>query len=228
MRFACKPEKSPWSAAAGYTLVELMLVLGVLAVVAAYTYPGMQREMEQRAVENTAHGIRMLAELALQYHGDQDAWPANTTEIENHFGLTGFLNNRNGFGRLYMLRPGSGGTLQIVTETDTNGQAIALRALTRPLAGGSSSEVVVTVPAPANDLVHDELLPRDGSRPMTGSLDLNGNNIRNIGSLNTRDLTSTGRMTGRALVAETVSTRALSSEVFRARRFLYDSNAGLP
>ncbi len=228
MKFACKPEKCRRSAVAGYSLVELMLVLGVLAVVAAYTYPGIQREMEERAVGNTAHGIRMLAELALQYHADQTAWPADPAEIERHFSLAGFLHNRNGFGFPYTLRPGGGGTLQIVTETDTDGQAIALRALTRPLAGGSGEEVVVTVPAPSADQIHDALLPRDGSRPMTGDLDLNGGDIRNAGNVNTRDLTSTGRMMARAVLAETVSARALSAEVFRARRFLYDSDAGPP
>ena len=228
MRPACRPERRAHCASAGYTLVELMLVLGVLAVVAAYTYPGLQREMQERAVENTARGIRMLAELAVQYYSDQNAWPANPAELERHFSLTGFLHNRNGFGRPYTLRSGGGGTLQLATETDTAEQAITLRALTRPLAGGGGSEVVVTVPVPADSQAHLALLPRDGSRPMTGSLNLDGSDILNAGAMHTRDLTSTGRMMTRSIVTETLSARALSAETFRARRFLYDSAAGTP
>ncbi len=208
----------------GYTLVEMALVLALLAMIAGYTYPALQRQLERRAVQNTATGIGSFGQLALQYHALEKHWPDDLDTLLQHFSLQGNFRNRNGFGRVYQLDVTAGGQLAVRTRTDTREQALSLQRLTRPLSVAQGTSVTVSFPPPGSEEAHLALLPRDGSRPMLGDLDLNRRAVHNLSALST---TGTARVrirnaAGTAhLSADSIDAGALHVDTLRAGEFLY-------
>lgn len=208
----------------GYTLMEMGLVLSLLAMIASYAYPSLQRQLERRAVQNTADGVGTFAQLALQYHALEERWPDDIDALLRHFSLQGNFRNRNGFGRAYALRAAADGHLEVHTRTDTPEQALALHRLTRPLSVVQGTSVTVSIPPSGNEEEHLALLPRDGSRPMLGNIDLNGRALHNLSVLSVAG-TASVRIRNTAgtahLSADSIDADAMFVETLRAGRFLY-------
>ena len=211
--------------AAGFTLLELTVVLGILSVLASYHYPALQRRLETQAVEQTAAGARLVAELAISYYQQQQHWPADLDAMGRALGLEQALVNRNGFGYPYAVEVFMERQLAIVTRVDTGAQARQLQQLLRPLASVVSTTVTVIVPSPGTESTHLALLPLDGSRAMAGALDLGGHAITNAQAISTtgqavvsvRNQDGTGRLS-----ADVVEADKLSVVEFRAQRFIYE------
>jgi len=208
----------------GYTLVEMALALALLSMITGYTYPALQRQLERRAVDNTAQGIGAFAQLASQYHVQERRWPDDLDTLLQHFSLQENFRNRNGFGRVYSLGVTAGGQLAVHTRTDTREQALSLQRLMRPLSTARGTSVTVSFPPPGSEAAHLGLLPRDGSRPMLGDLDLNHRAVHNLSALST---TGTARVrirnaAGTAhLSADSIDASALHVDILPAGEFLY-------
>ncbi len=209
---------------AGFSLLELSAVLGILSLLASYYYPALQRRLESQAIEQTAAGAKLVAELAISYYQQHQHWPTDLNVMEQALGLEGSLVNRNGFGNPYSIEIFMERQLAIVTQVDSDAQALQLQQLLRPLASVVSATVTVIVPGPGTENTHLSLLPLDGSRPMTGHLDLGGHAIANTQSISTtgqavvsvRNRDGTGRLS-----ADVVEADQLSVTEFRAQRFIY-------
>lgn len=59
----------------GFTLVEMMLVIAVIAIIAAFSLKTYQKSFETRRVDKTALEMQHILEAALAYNVDNSAWP---------------------------------------------------------------------------------------------------------------------------------------------------------
>lgn len=113
--------------AAGFTLLELMLILWVLMLVAIYRYPAMQAHWERRATERTAAGLHLLAEAARHYRQTHDHWPVSLESAAQALQVGASVHNYNGFGYPYDFDVGADGTqLSVVTQTGTPHQSLSI------------------------------------------------------------------------------------------------------
>lgn len=63
----------------GFTLVELMVVLGILSLLAALTTPSYIEELNQKRAVVSAGETQQILDAARSYRSDKGAWPGNAT-----------------------------------------------------------------------------------------------------------------------------------------------------
>ena len=78
-------------------------------------------------------------------------------------------------------------------------------------AAGNPAAIVVMRAGFGSGLNQSALLPRDGSRPMVGDLDMNGNAIKNLASLSTTSITNSGALSTGSLTTAAGTVTTLTS-----------------
>lgn len=178
----------------GFTLIDMAAVLVILATLTQGYLHWQRDQNEKRVVVRTVDGLREIEEAVYAHRLDRGVWTADISQ------LAPFLPNlqnidpvartagANGAGLPYRLRLTPGGGVVIETDLLDATQARAVAAAFPNAGTFDSTTFTVTkgVPIPGLESSHDPLLPRDGSRPMTGGLDMGGQNILAAGMLNVR------------------------------------------
>ncbi len=211
----------------GFSALELVIVLSVLTLLTMQFIPLREEYTQSVAEQYTLRGLVELANASKAFYvqSGNGAWPADMDAILNANLLPGYTVGgsrrfNNGFGNPYQVTPVAD-TVEISTEVSSSVSAQAITQEWGPLARFDPALNVITVVAlrPGYEVAHDALLPRDGSRPMTGALEMQSNDLLNGGALFS-DSVETNRVTatneGSGLVqSDTVETILMSAENFQ-------------
>ncbi len=203
----------------GFTLLELLLSLTALALVLQGVYAWKQAALEEAAVQRTVDGFVLIDEAAYAFHVEQARWPTSLAELRDPLEpllppLTsgGFDPLVNGVGGAYVLAvipPDLG--IRVTTTMQTHEQALRVQRSfphrTQPVATASPDVVFEQRVAPKDSTDHDLLVWRDGSRSMTASLDLDGNEAVKVRRLKMQGFdTDGGACTGRGITTKSDGT----------------------
>lgn len=171
----------------GFTVFELVIAMTVMSILAApFVYQKIQ-EFEEDRIEIAVAEINDLFQSAQNYAAEEDGgWPGEAGNCANAINvmeganyLEGF-NIRSPFGTnvATSCTTGAGKRFMVTVDAGEAGNAELLDGYL-PSSTVTGSLVTVSVPMPAAIPALEHLLPRDGSRKMTGNLNMDGNNIRN-------------------------------------------------
>ena len=188
----------------GFTLIELSLVLAVIAVLAQGYFLWKQSVLQEGIVTRTVNGLVQIDEALYAYRIDQGVWPTNiselTTYLPNLQNVTDANAGANGVGLPYSIRS-QGHGLVIETQLLTEAQARAVgRAF--PNSGvidPDTATVSVGIPLPGLESAHSALMHIDGSRQMTGDLDLGGQDLHRAGDIESDSISNSGVLSTAAL-----------------------------
>ncbi|MCB2425753.1 pilus assembly FimT family protein [Methylophaga pinxianii] len=183
----------------GFTIIELMIVMIVMSLFAApFAYQHIMKFEEDR-IEIAVAEINDLFQSAQNYAAEQDSeWPSEadncasaitTLNAENY--LQGFsLRTPFGTNLSTSCTTGDGKRFMVSIDAVSAGNAEVLNSYL-PSSTVSGNLVTVSVPMPAAIPALDHLLPRDGSRPMTGDLDMGGNRLLEVENIEFPDMDTT-------------------------------------
>ena len=175
---------------AGYTLMELTVVLALVAAAAQGYYYWRAQWLDEAAVERTVEAIARIDEALIAHRLDAGAWPATVGA------LTAYLPHFepvNGVGLPFTIRA-SGTSLILETEMENERQRTAL-VNSFPANGAAAGDPLGTcdpppgcefelgVGIPGLETSHAALFLQDGSEPFGGTLDMDGNSIEDVGAV---------------------------------------------
>lgn len=183
----------PVTKQSGFTLFELVLAMVVMSIMAApFVYQKVEQFQEDR-VEVTVAEINDVFQSAQNYATEQGGdWPSEgnncasaITELTNEGYLQGFsVRTPFGTNMTTSCTTGNGKRFIVTVDASSSGNAEILGGYL-PSSTVTNSILSVSVPMPAAIPALDHLLPRDGSREMTGDLDMDDNNIINANEIQT-------------------------------------------
>jgi type II secretion system protein G len=70
----------------GFTLLELMVVVAIIAIIASILMPNFFHARAQAAVSACESNIRAISTAAELYYSDNQAYPASVGKVDNNFG----------------------------------------------------------------------------------------------------------------------------------------------
>jgi prepilin-type N-terminal cleavage/methylation domain-containing protein len=73
----------------GFTLVELMVVVAIIAILAAVLMPNFAHARAQAQTSACEANLQAIAEAAEVYYAANSAYPPSTTAVDNTFGAAG-------------------------------------------------------------------------------------------------------------------------------------------
>lgn len=174
----------------GFTLFELVLAMVVMSIMAApFVYQKVEQFQEDR-VEVTVAEINDVFQSAQNYAAEQGGdWPSEADNCASAMTDEGYLEGfsvRSPYGTdmTTSCTTGNGKRFIVTVDTSSSGNAEILGGYL-PSSTVTNSILSVSVPMPAAIPALDHLLPRDGSREMTGDLNMDRNNILNTEQLDT-------------------------------------------
>jgi prepilin-type N-terminal cleavage/methylation domain-containing protein len=183
----------------GFTLIELTIVLFVMSLLVAPLVYQQIKKFEEDMVEITVSEINDLFQSAQNYAAEQNGeWPSEidncasaVTVMETEQYLLGF-NTLTPFGTnlITSCTTEEGKRFNVTIDAGTSAKAHRLDGYL-PSSTVSGSIVTVSVPMPASIPALEHLLPRDGSRPMTGDLDMGGNRLLEVENIEFPDMDTT-------------------------------------
>lgn len=183
----------------GFTIIELLIVMMIISILAVpFAYQHIKKFEEDRIAITIAE-VNDLFQSAQNFAAEQDGeWPSeidncasaiSTMETADY--LQGF-NLRSPFGTnlITSCTTGVGKRFNVTIDAINPGNAELLKA---DLASStvSGSIVTVSVPMPSAIPALEHLLPRDGSRPMTGDLDMGGNRLLEVENIEFPEMDTT-------------------------------------
>jgi len=181
-------KRRPAGRAAGYTLLEISVVLTVLSAVALMWLHQAQQEAARLRVVRTAEEMRQILEAGMLYHlrhsRDSLIWPDNVAELASG----GYLPHHpiSPYGTEYQLPQATGGpAMQVMVETHSPGEAEAIASML-PMSFTSGTEVGSSVVRPGMEIVNSMFYLLDGTRPLQGDMDVGGNSLRNLDEISAR------------------------------------------
>lgn len=172
----------------GFTLIEMMIALMVLSILMIPLVNQKTNEFQDEVVKLAVAEINDLFQSAQNFAAENSAtWPdqatlctnaINTLETQNY--LAGFtVASPMGANYQTSCTTGAGKRFSVSVDAGNSGRANLLKGYL-PSSTVAGTTLTVSVPLPAAIPALDGLLPRDGSRAMTGDLDMDGNNINNV------------------------------------------------
>lgn len=172
----------------GFTIYELIIVMIVMSILVVPFVNQQVNKFEEDRIEIAVAEINDLFQSAQNYAAEQDGvWPSEAdncasaiTVMETETYLEGF-SIRSPFGTDVTTRCTTGNGKRFIVSIDTTAPGNAeLLAGYLPSTTITGNTISVSVPMPASIPALDHLLPRDGSRPMTGDLNMDGNEIKAV------------------------------------------------
>lgn len=164
----------------GFTLLELVVVLGIISILSQGYFAWKNTLVAEAVVQRTVDGFILITEALYAYRLDRSAWPININHLTPNY-LPNF-SNANGMGRPYSIQRSGTGML-IRTQMETRQQQVAVTGAF-PSTGRAlgTAGVSVAIPRPGLESANSQFLLIDGTRPMRGQINLNGNSVNNGGS----------------------------------------------
>ena len=177
----------------GFTLIELMIGMLIASLlIGPYVYQK-QVEFKESLDAITLSEIQDIGTSAQNYAAEQNlSWPdeenqcSSAISLMRNEGYLSGLSDNSVFDTAYKTSctPSPGSRFSVEVDTKTSAQAEILASyLASSVVTGQT--VRYSIPLPSSIPALEHLLPRDGSRPMTGDLDLDENNIENVNQIST-------------------------------------------
>jgi prepilin-type N-terminal cleavage/methylation domain-containing protein len=144
---------------AGFTLIELVVVLGVLSILGGAVTPLVVSHVRTRAAQTTAEDLAALADAARAFYVARYPtmrWPTGFAELETTGYLPSGFRAQNPFAQPYTMTT-TGGRLQLATQVPAEVAQAVARLL--PLSSAAGGQVTTTYPVPgqASDLASIQL-----------------------------------------------------------------------
>ncbi len=184
------PDHGPLGRQGGFALLAATGAALVVSLMVGGWYLRELGDLEKAKVDNTRDIIIATAEVLYKYRLENaNTWPSAMSDLS---ALAPVLSNnpRNGVGRPLTLAPPSPPnhpTEPIVIRTDVLDSGLATEVRSEfpgQARAGTNSVVEIEIPIPGHEpgTRIQELLVRDGTRDMTGDLDMGGNDINDVDS----------------------------------------------
>jgi prepilin-type N-terminal cleavage/methylation domain-containing protein len=186
----------------GFTLVEVLVVLSVLAMLAPLAIPDLRYKVQQTRINALATETGVLSIAILNSFDDNSVWPGGPVCANAITALStstpAYLSDVDGT-NVFNNSITTSCTLNEFTITQ-NVNPLFIQEAVQTLGATSIVNAVAgtirtTIPRSGSSAGHDALLPRDGSRPMIGDLDLGANDIVNVGDIDATNVNSSGNIT---------------------------------
>jgi prepilin-type N-terminal cleavage/methylation domain-containing protein len=133
---------------AGFTLLELVVVLGVLSILGGAVTPLVVSHVRARAAQTTAEDLAALADAARAFYVARypaTRWPTAFAELEAAGYLPSGFRAQNPFGQAYTMTT-TAGRLQLATQVPSEVAPAVARLL--PLSTAAGGQVTTTYPVP--------------------------------------------------------------------------------
>lgn len=175
----------------GFTLIELLIVLVVMSILIAPTVHLSVHKFQEDKLQIAVAEVNDLFQSAQNFAAEQSGkWPGEEDNCHSAIEVlqSGTTDNylpdfsvRTPYGTdlATSCTTGSGKRFNVVIDALTEAEARLLEGYL-PSSSVVGSKVTVSVPLPASIPALTHLLPRDGSRPMTGDLSMGGNKILDV------------------------------------------------
>jgi len=172
----------------GFTLIELLAVMLITSIlISPYIYQKTV-ELKEERIRITLSELSDIATSAQNYAAEQSLkWPDEDNQCSSAItlmrseGYLGSLSDSSIYDTSYSTSctnsSGKRFFVEVVTQTAAQAEILASH-LSSSEANGKS--IYFSVPLPSSIPALEHLLPRDGSRPMTGDLEMGGNNIIDV------------------------------------------------
>ena len=159
--------------------MELIVVVAAAAILVQGYYIWKRAEAHDAVVQRTIDAILSIDEAALAFRTDNPgAWPGSVfpTLANGGYmptaGASRLVGAGYGFGSTVAAAP-----LQIQVGMPTDALAEAVAAAFGPSGASTGADVTVRVPIPGHETWHSALVRRDGTAALTGTLDMDGNDL---------------------------------------------------
>lgn len=180
----------------GYTLIEAGFAIAIASIIAAAGLTVVSKKADNFRVEKAQQEMKQWLEASMQYRIDTGTWPANAAALTGgNYMPTSAVTGP--FGGNYTIEPVASNARVRVSYTAPEAKFANLISASLPLANVSGTTVTGEVVVPGAESAHEGLLPRDGSRAMTGNLNMGGNSINsaaNVGA--TGNISADGEVVG--------------------------------
>jgi len=185
----------------GFTLIELLGVIALMSVLASLVGPALinmqLKRSDQMVLDRAAEQLSRLAQAAQRHALDNTGvWPDEANACAGAYATLNGASRIPGipttdpWGNNWIISCTAGGDITVSATADNNRNAeLVANSVTGATVTGN--RVTGNWPLPAALPALDALLPRDGSRAMTGNLDMDNNNIGAAGEITTEGLSVT-------------------------------------
>lgn len=181
----------------GFTIIELLIVITILTMLysvnAQFDLLKMHDKIDNNKRVKTVTEINKITESAGNYIMENSTWPdsantcagAITTLTSATPAYLYHINTLSQYNTSYLTSCDTN-TFTVSVDVDTNSTAAII---TNQIGGATHTATVVsvTVPKPSELSALDKFLLLDGSRAMTGDLNMGGNSINNVADVTTSD-----------------------------------------
>ena len=168
--------------ARGFTLIEIVVALTVMAVIGAGTIPYLKQKIDVARATKSAEEMKGWLEAGIAYYAATAAWPADANTLVTQGYMTSTDLNTP-FGGQYSLSV-SGTNLRVSAVISKLPDLVAAKL---PLSSVTGTTVTAAVTPPATEAAHSRLLNRygdAGNNTMFAPLNMNNNDITNAGTVN--------------------------------------------
>ena len=164
----------------GFTLIELMLVLAIGGVLTAHEINSNIREQRKTDVKAIAEHVYNFQRDSLSYYRVVGSWPANATTLMTG----GFIDTvEDYYGTPYSVSINTAKN-EYTVDFDTKEKDYPFMMSTLlPNVVVTGTSIKTTIRAPGEEVSNEALYPRDGSRPLTGDMDADGNSITDVNEI---------------------------------------------
>ena len=185
----------------GFTLIELLGVIALMSVLASLVGPALinmqLKRSDQMVLDRAAEQLSRLAQAAQRHAlNNTGVWPDEANACAGAYAILNGASRIPGipttdpWGNNWIISCTAGGDITVSAMADNNRNAeLVANSVTGATVTGN--RVTGNWPLPAALPALDALLPRDGSRAMTGDLDMDNNNISAAGEITTEGLSVT-------------------------------------
>jgi len=173
--FGTKPNRSR-----GFTLIELLIVIALVGVAASYEVSNITREQRTTDARVIAEHIYEFQRDSIKYYRSEGSWPANAATLVSG----GYIDTIGDYyGTPYSISIDAAKN-QYTVDFDTKEKDYPFMLATLlPNVVVSGTSITTTISAPGEEASNEALYPRDGSRPLTGTMDAAGNSITNVNEI---------------------------------------------
>jgi competence protein ComGC len=174
-------QKLKWQA--GFSYIEMLVVLLVASALAVNQIKTTSLESTDMIANGMVEKIQRVQRASMRFYQDQNpnAWPLNAGTLVSMSYLTSG-EELDSFGNAFVI--GVAGQ-DLSVSTDVQDQIYVSRIQGKlPRSSSLGTTVTTLIDRPGYDMAHNALYSLDGSKPLTGPMDANGQNITNVGTVN--------------------------------------------
>lgn len=184
----------------GFSLLELLVVIGLLGVTAAASLPKLNEYHDQKVISNASENMRQILSAAREHHLATGAWPGNVNVliVANRLPASAAVSP---FGTPWVFNVTGANLFELSVDAGAE-FAPRLGGADLPWVNRAGNVVSTTVTRAGQEAAHDALYSLDGSKPLWGDMDAANYSINNVNNLAAQTVNGT-TITGTTINATT-------------------------